>query len=306
MHPYGIRGILMQRCDVVEMPPVLPSFNSIFFSHAFKPPSALLPKIYLSQKLNKHKNLINLDFAVAAMSSSMTKNAIMSFLSKATRPPSPSSSPRPKFSRVCFSSASSPQGFNASEDYKRRDYEKGYAGDRTVGDAAAEVAEKTRESAREAADRTKERTHEMKEDAKGGARDAKDRAKEYAHDATERTKEGASKAADKAREYANRTKDTTKETAGAAAERTKEGANKAAEAAESIGEKAKQTVQGAWGAAKETGQKIKESVVGKSEDVEDYVEDHTKPPRKVSPEEKTMDDEDVVELRRRAGDNKKF
>nr|GMD89465.1 ABA-inducible protein PHV A1-like [Ipomoea batatas] len=290
------------------MPPLLPSFNSIFFSHAFKPPSALLRKIYLSQKLNKHKNLINLDFAVAAaiMSSSMTKNAIMSFLSKASRPPPPSFSPRPKFSRVCFSSASSPQGFNASEDYKRREYEKGYAGDRTVGDAAAEVAEKTRESAREAADRTKERTHEMKEDAKGGARDAKDRAKEYAHDATERTKEGASKAADKAREYANRTKDTTKETAEAAAEKTKEGANKAAEAAESIGEKAKQTVQGAWGAAKETGQKIKETVVGKSEeDVEDYVEDHTKPPRKVSPEEKTMD-EDVVELRRRAADNKKF
>nr|GLL45807.1 late embryogenesis abundant protein 76-like isoform X2 [Ipomoea trifida] len=287
------------------MPALVPSFNSIFFSHEFKPPSALLPKIYLSQKLNKHKNLINLDFAVAAiMSSSMTKNAIMSFLSKAARPPPPSFSPRPKFSRVCFSSASSPQGFNASEDYKRRDYEKGYAGDRTVGDAAAEVAEKTRESARDAADRTKERTHEMKEDAKGGARDAKDRAKEYAHDATERTKEGASKAADKAREYANRTKDTTKETAEAAAERTKEGANKAAEAAESIGEKAKQTVQGAWGAAKETGQKIKETVVGKSEDVEDYVEDHTKP-RKVSPE-KTMDDEDVVELRRRAADNKKF
>nr|GMD93103.1 ABA-inducible protein PHV A1-like [Ipomoea batatas] len=206
------------------------------------------------------------------MSSSMTKNAIMSFLSKAAPRP-PSFSPRPKFSRVCFSSASSPQGFNASEDYKRRDYEKGYAGDRTVGDAAAEVAEKTRERAREAADRTKERTHEMKEDAKGGARDAKDRAKEYAHDATERTKEGASKAADKARD---------------------------------IGEKAKQTVQGAWGAAKETGQKIKETVVGKSEeDVEDYVEDHTKPPRKVSPEEKTMD-EDVVELRRRAADNKKF
>ncbi|XP_019175645.1 PREDICTED: late embryogenesis abundant protein 76-like isoform X2 [Ipomoea nil] len=289
------------------MTPLVPSFNSIFFDHEFKPPSALphsSPKSYLSQKLThtvQKSDQSSLYFAsdpsyIEAMSS-MTKNAIISFLSK-TASPSPSFSPRPKFSRVCFSSASSPQGFHASEDYKRRDYEKGYGGDRTVGDAAAEVAEKTRESAREAADRTKERTHEMKEDAKGGAEAAKDRAKEYAHDA----KEGASKAAEKAREYANRTKDTTKETAGAAAERTKEGANKAAE---SIGEKAKQTVQGAWGAAKETGQKIKETVVGKSEDVEDYVEDHTKP-RKVSPPEdvgKTMD-EDVVELRRRAGENK--
>ncbi|XP_019175650.1 PREDICTED: uncharacterized protein LOC109170959 isoform X3 [Ipomoea nil] len=261
------------------MTPLVPSFNSIFFDHEFKPPSALphsSPKSYLSQKLThtvQKSDQSSLYFAsdpsyIEAMSS-MTKNAIISFLSK-TASPSPSFSPRPKFSRVCFSSASSPQqGFHASEDYKRRDYEKGYGGDRTVGDAAAEVAEKTRESAREAADRTKERTHEMKEDAKGGAEAAKDRAKEYAHDATERTKEGANKAA------------------------------------ESIGEKAKQTVQGAWGAAKETGQKIKETVVGKSEDVEDYVEDHTKP-RKVSPPEdvgKTMD-EDVVELRRRAGENK--
>lgn len=59
-----------------------------------------------------------------------------------------------------------------------------------------------------------------------------------------------------------------------------------------MGEKPKLTVESVWEAGKGFTQKIKESVVGKSESVDDYVKYHVG-------KKKGMDEDDVVESRRK-------
>ncbi|XP_059639180.1 late embryogenesis abundant protein 19-like [Cornus florida] len=218
------------------------------------------------------------------MASVFSKNAIFN-VSKAF----PQSSSLPlhrKASRVCFTYASkSSEEPNAAQRGEERRY---YAGNsaKDVEDRVSETTEKAKENLKKSTEKTQEQANETKEKAKEKAsrtaemaHDTKEKAKERAQDMKEKTKGTAGTAADKAKEGTYR-----------AAETAKEGTSKAAETAQIIGEKAKQTVQGAWGVAKETTQKIKETVVGKSEDVDDYMEDHVK---------KTMDEDDV-EMRGRA------
>ncbi|KAK3004528.1 hypothetical protein RJ639_018972 [Escallonia herrerae] len=120
--------------------------------------------------------------------------------------------------------------------------------------------------------------------------------------AADKAKEGTYKAAETAK-YA---KDKTKDAAGTVTEKAKEGTYKIGEtaeyAAETLVDKAKQTVEGAWGMAKGATQKVKETVVGKSHDDVDYlVEDHVRKAGGKDHDGKTMGDEDVMDLRRRAG-----
>ncbi|XP_022874086.1 late embryogenesis abundant protein 76-like [Olea europaea var. sylvestris] len=128
-----------------------------------------------------------------------------------------------------------------------------------------------------------------------------EKTKEYAYDAKEKTKDTAGTMADKTKEYAYDAKEKTKGAAETVADNTKQGTQKAAEKAQGLGEKAKQTMQEAWGAAKETGQTIKETVVGKSDDekesVDDFIEDHVRKPAK--------EHEEDTDLRRQSGDRDK-
>ncbi|XP_059440172.1 desiccation-related protein PCC3-06 [Corylus avellana] len=208
---------------------------------------------------------------MAAMS--MTRNAIFN-LSKAF-PNTPSLSLRSssrKVSRVCFTHASKySEGRNASE---------GMRDDSRHEHRELPVTDEAKEAMKEGAERTKEYAYDAKEKTKGAARSAADKAGE-----------GATRAAETAEDV----KEKTEDVAGSVAGKAKEGTHKAAETVQNIGEKAKQTVKDAWGDAKETTQKIKETVVGKDEDHDDDDDAGGK----------TMD-EDVVELRRRAGNpNKK-
>nr|XP_027105308.1 late embryogenesis abundant protein At3g53040-like [Coffea arabica] len=239
-------------------------------------------------------------------------------------------------SRVCFTTATKHSGGQYAEhDDRRRDHGRDLYADKSDEDAA-EMTKRARESVKESMGKTKERTQEMEEKAKEAAEKAKHRTESVAERAAEKAKEGKDwaadtaqetkeKAKDRADEMKEKTEDTayemkekTKGTAETVAEKTKEGAYKVVETAETVGEKAKQTMKDAWGAAKETTQKIKETVVGKDDDddkdrVEDFMEDHvrkparkhrdipvTEAPKGEHPDGVTMD-EDVVELRRKAG-----
>ncbi|KAL0305724.1 UNVERIFIED_CONTAM: hypothetical protein Sradi_5989700 [Sesamum radiatum] len=264
---------------------------------------------------------------MAAMS--LTKNAILN-LSKSLSHKFPSIPLRTKVSRVCFTSASRYSEGGKANDDRRREYSP-YNADEAVQEPGGTDVQDTM-------DKAKEKTREMKEKAKGNAEDmrnkasdaaakaadsahdTKEKVKDTAHEMNEKSKEklgpvadkayemrekttdAAGHMADKTKEYADEAKEKTKEYAHGAKETTKDAAGNVADTAQSLGEKAKQTVQGAWGAAKETTQKIKETVVGKSDDVDldDYMEDHVKKPARED-REKAMD-EDVVELRRQGGE----
>ncbi|MBO8631039.1 hypothetical protein INO08_15150, partial [Staphylococcus aureus] len=76
------------------------------------------------------------------------------------------------------------------------------------------------------------------------------------------------------------------ETARDPKDNTKGAAETVTEMAQNIGEKAKQTVQDAWGAAKETSQKIKEIVVGKTEETKDSTAERLEDAGKRSSNEK--------------------
>ncbi|KAL0283873.1 UNVERIFIED_CONTAM: hypothetical protein Sangu_2861200 [Sesamum angustifolium] len=213
---------------------------------------------------------------------------------------------RPRVSRVCFVSASRHRKGDRTNSGNPRDV-MGESLDKSKG-KSQEIKEKTEavkdtSSDADAVTTAAEKSEESKDTAAESAFETKEKVKKQAHEMSEKSKEKSGAVADKARrtrgkimdatgkmaekEYAHGAKEKTGETLDTGAEKTKEKADGAAETvadvAQSIGKKAKQTVRSAWGAAKETTQKIKETVVGKSDD--EY-------------KEKGMD-EDMVDMRRR-------
>ncbi|KAK4421213.1 hypothetical protein Salat_2071800 [Sesamum alatum] len=218
---------------------------------------------------------------------------------------------RPRVSRVCFVSASTHRKGDRTDAGKARDVmresleksegksqekkEKAAAVEDTTSDAVTNAAEKSEDSK----DRAAESAYETKEKVKKKAREMNEKSKEKSGpvaDKARRTRgkimDSTSKMAEKTKEYAHGAKEKTGETLDSGAEKTKEKANGAAETvadvAQSIGKKAKQTVRSAWGAAKETTQKIKETVVGKSDD-EYSVEDSVRKPEREVHKEKGVD-----------------
>ncbi|XP_041995923.1 uncharacterized protein ECU03_1610-like [Salvia splendens] len=204
------------------------------------------------------------------------KNALLS-LSKSSEL-SQSLPLRPTVSRVCFATAAASRHQQGRNMAGRKEY-------------SPYNDEEPRDEVRETMDKAKEKTREMK-----------DRAKETADSVNDKTKENLGSMADKAYEMREKTADAagndeaTDKVKGAAetvADKTKEYAQGAKEKVADAG-------KGAWGAAKDTTKKIKETVVGKSED-DDYIEDHVKKPAREHRGEKVMD-EDVVDARRRRAD----
>ncbi|KAK4439958.1 hypothetical protein Salat_0330700 [Sesamum alatum] len=263
---------------------------------------------------------------MAAMS--IAKNAILN-LSKSFSQKYPSIPLRSKVSRVCFTSASRYSEGGKTNDDRRKEYSPYNAdeavqepGGTDVQDTMDKAKEKTREmkekakesagdmrnKASDAAAKAADSAYDTKEKAKDKAQEMNEKSKEKlgsmadkAYEMREKAKDAAGDMADKTKEYADDAKDKTKEYAHGAKETTKEAAGNVVDTAQSLGEKAKQTVQGAWDAAKDTTHKIKEKVVGKSDDVDldDYMEDHVR--KQAEDREKAMD-EDVVELRRQGGE----
>nr|GEZ75787.1 hypothetical protein [Tanacetum cinerariifolium] len=141
-----------------------------------------------------------------------------------------------------------------------------------AADRAGEMKENVKGKANEMAGRAADRAGEMKEKAKETGHDMKRSAEETAATAADKAEEGRSKAADMAK--------TAKD--------------KTMSAAEAVVDKTKETVAGAWDAAKGTGKKIKETVVGTSDDEDDWREDRVEKHKKIA-------DEHVEDLRRKVG-----
>ncbi|KAH9626966.1 hypothetical protein KSS87_017817 [Heliosperma pusillum] len=210
----------------------------------------------------------------------MMKNTLLWVSKTGFNPQVPSFCPT-KVSRVCFTSASKNLNQFAKED----------AG----GEEDAKAAERLREARKvygndREAEEVEKKYKEMKQKAGDTAQNMKEKAQEEAQQAGEamqeakdKAKDSADKARKKAGEAAQDTKEWTKDTADWTADKAKEGAGKATEAMHNVGEKAKETAKGAWESAKGATQKIKETVVGKGEDVnkrvDEYVEDHVNPKR---------------------------
>ncbi|XP_047967542.1 uncharacterized protein ECU03_1610 [Salvia hispanica] len=205
---------------------------------------------------------------------------------------------RPTVSRVCFAAASRhQQGRNMAGEAGRKEY-------------TPYNDEEPRDEVRETMDKAKEKTQEMKDRAKESANETADSVKERAQQMNDKTKENLGSMADKAYEMREKTADAagsvadkTKRQAHEATDKVKGAADKTKEYAQGAKEKVADAAKGAWGAAKETTQKIKETVVGKSDedDLDDYIEDHVKKPAREHRGEKVMD-EDVVDARRRRAD----
>ncbi|KAE8699132.1 putative AP2/B3-like transcriptional factor family protein [Hibiscus syriacus] len=220
------------------------------------------------------------------MAASLIAKTAMFQLSKAF-PKTLSLRPSIKVSRICLSTAASkrPEGRDAYESANPR-AEFAYRVDTSSDeDYAHDAKEKTEETAGMASDKANEMTDRAAETSRSANETMRQKANEYAQD----TKEIAQSARDKAKEGTEKASQTAHEWK----EKSKEGAHgvteKTEEVAGTVVGKAKQTAQGAWDAAKGTGQKIKETVVGKNK-------------------EGKMD-EDVVDLRRRVeleGDERKY
>ncbi|GAB2298666.1 hypothetical protein Dimus_032736 [Dionaea muscipula] len=180
---------------------------------------------------------------------------------------SPSLFPR-KISRVSFTSASK----HPAQDRHARDEDadtEPHAGPdqgaRRAPDVSEKKAREMEECYGELKERAKEKARDSGEEVREFMEDVADKAEETSRDMKEGTKQKTKRVAETAEEA----KEKTKHAAGSAAEKTKDATGSAVETAESVGDMAKNSVKGVWGVAKGTGQKIKETIVGRSDDDDD-------------------------------------
>lgn len=131
------------------------------------------------------------------------------------------------------------------------------------------------------------------ETTKEKGREMKEKTKDEAHDMKETAKDAAGSMADKAKEAAGTARDKAEVTAEKLKEKAGMEAADVDRSEQTLGEKARQTVEEMWVVAKDTKDKIKETVVGKSNKDDDNVVQDQVPETKVY--------EDVVHSARKVG-----